>query len=280
MAKNCCVCKRKLGFFESGFEIDSRAPGHVLCGDCNTKRLDLRVAKSEEDAQTKLAHFALLLDDPGTPAPVVESLRRFSNQGLTSMNAQMEKKKKKLAMVEGSVHTFDTSVKALGLEYDTSVYVFPDKIRIFRSGRLSGLPEENTIYFRDVTSVVSGDLNGIAWITFVIPGAGSVIGGRQNAVAVGGGAITLTQTVTIPYNDPGAIVFARNEEHVAKREYQVIKEYYDSFKSIEHPQVMTVNAVQQDSAVDKLKKLKELKDMGILSDEEYEEKRRKLLAEI
>ena len=43
---------------------------------------------------------------------------------------------------------------------------------------------------------------------------------------------------------------------------------------------MNNDSTSKESSIDKLKKLKELHDMGIINDDEYSEKKNKLLSEI
>ena len=63
--------------------------------------------------------------------------------------------------------------------------------------------------------------------------------------------------------------------------YQKHKLFYTTqeFKNNHTPNVVN-NVVQEESAIEKLKKLKEIYDLNIITEEEYEEKRNKLLQEI
>ena len=58
-----------------------------------------------------------------------------------------------------------------------------------------------------------------------------------------------------------------------------IQEIYQEFKNNHTPSAVN-NVVQGESAIEKLKKLKEIYDLNIITEEEYEEKRNKLLQEI
>ena len=60
---------------------------------------------------------------------------------------------------------------------------------------------------------------------------------------------------------------------------KIIQEIYHEFKNNHTPSAVN-NVVQGESAIEKLKKLKEIYDLNIITEEEYEEKRNKLLQEI
>ncbi len=81
-----------------------------------------------------------------------------------------------------------------------------------------------------------------------------------------------------PFDDEYSIIF-RKDNAQAEKYIQRIKEIYQEFKNNHTPNVVN-NVVQEESAIEKLKKLKEIYDLNIITEEEYEEKRNKLLQEI
>lgn len=174
-------------------------------------------------------------------------------------------------------YSFATEMRTLMEAYKSVVRVSKNKVVVRREGKTS-LPAETTIYFRDATAVSWGNSVGRSWISFTVPGATSL--GRSAVVTSSNKIAVGFSGPNIPYEDSFSIVFGMRQENEAKKHFHAIKKMFDEYKegSINTPISMTT--VQQDSAVDKLKKLKELKDLGVLSDAEYEEKRRKLLSEI
>ncbi len=66
-----------------------------------------------------------------------------------------------------------------------------------------------------------------------------------------------------------------SEEWHLKKPEELVTRFAPAGKTIEHPP-----AKVEEDALEKLKKLKELYDMGAITEEEYEEKRKKLLEKI
>ena len=174
---------------------------------------------------------------------------------------------------------FCTSMRILTAHYESNVSVYDDKVVIERTGKTGGLPSDSTIYFRDATAVSWGEAVGRSWITFSVPGV--VTRAQQVVTAVRPGQIAFAPGPYIPYDDPFSVVFGLREEYESENNYQKIKKLFDAYKAKAAEQSAVSNTmIYQDSVMDKLRKLKELKDMGILNGEEYEEKRVKLLSEI
>lgn len=173
-------------------------------------------------------------------------------------------------------YSFATEMRTLMEAYKSKVCVSKNKVVVKREGKTS-LPAETTIYFKDATAVSWGTAVGRSWISFTVPGATSL---GRNAVITSNKVAVGFSGPHIPYDDSFSIVFGMRQENEARKHFNAIKKIFDEYKdrSIDSP--VSVTTIQQDSAMDKLKKLKELKEMGILSDAEYEEKRQKLLTEI
>ena len=81
-----------------------------------------------------------------------------------------------------------------------------------------------------------------------------------------------------PFDDEYSIIF-RKDNAQAEKYIRRIQEIYQEFKNNHTPSAVN-NVVQGESAIEKLKKLKEIYDLNIITEEEYEEKRNKLLQEI
>jgi len=67
-----------------------------------------------------------------------------------------------------------------------------------------------------------------------------------------------------------------SEEWHLKKPEELVTRFAPAGKTIEHPPAK----VEKEDPLEKLKKLKELYDMGVITPEEYEEKRKKLLEQI
>ena len=81
-----------------------------------------------------------------------------------------------------------------------------------------------------------------------------------------------------PFDDEYSMIF-RKDNAQAEKYIRRIQEIYQEFKNNHTPSAVN-NVVQGESAIEKLKKLKEIYDLNIITEEEYEEKRNKLLQEI
>ena len=176
-------------------------------------------------------------------------------------------------------YKFSTKMRILTASYETIVSVYEDRVVIKRIGRTGGLPSDSTISFRDATAISWGNAVGRSWITFTIPG--TVTRGAQYVTTVRPGQFAFSGPY-IPYEDPFSIVFGLYEVENAEYYFRKIKKLFDTYKTNTATEQNTVSntTIYQDGVMDKLRKLKELKDLDILNEEEYEEKRIKLLSEI
>jgi len=182
----------------------------------------------------------------------------------------------KQCSLESEEYSFSTEMRTLMEAYKSKVSVSKNKVVVKREGRTS-LPAETTIYFKDATAVSWGATVGRSWISFTVPGATSL---GRNAVVTSNKVAVGFSGPYVPYDDSFSVVFGMKQENEARKHFNVIKKMFDEYKDRSVDAPVTMTAIQQESAVDKLRKLKELKDLGILNDREYEEKRQKLLAEI
>lgn len=176
-------------------------------------------------------------------------------------------------------------------KYEWTLKLFENRVEIVRNGRIrvGGPAKENTIYFDDVTSVVYGTLDIIggyidSWIVFIVPGAQSTNGTMSTANITGNfslSSMTTANVATDPQWENTHAVIRRDKKgkETLKPSFEIIREQYNKYKQGQRKTVV-LQSTNPESAYDKLKKLKELQEMGIISSEEYEEKRKILLADL
>lgn len=283
MAKQCCVCMKKLGFFNSGGELDNRAPGNMLCDECFSHKLKLQTAQDENDLSEKMLAFRNRANHSKISPHITEIIDSLEKQAWDLLDRKQKvQEQKQIARLDRfngvePEYEFTSEMHTLIQHYTTCVYVFKDSVMINRVGTLNGLPSDITLYYRDITAIQLGSMSGRPRITFTVPG-----------MSIGSNALSapVTKSVSIAsanvdhYTDPCSIVFGLNEVGEAQKCCDIIKRYFHNYKANEQTTKLGAMVPQYDGPVDKLKKLKDLKDMGILSDAEYEEKRQKLLSEI
>jgi len=144
---------------------------------------------------------------------------------------------------------------------NSTLCVYPDYITLKHSGLLNALSKngakgEKRILYTAITAIEYKKATTIApgFIQFSISGADRG-GGNLSAAA-----------------DENTIMFDATKNQLT----QQIVDYIENRRiEISKPQVAQV--VQQSSALDELKKLKELLDMGIISQEEFDAKKKQLL---
>lgn len=71
MANQCCVCKCKLGFFDSAYKIVEDCDDYLLCEYCYEEMQGIKDAPSVEYYQKKRSHFNRLTQDPVTPRSII-----------------------------------------------------------------------------------------------------------------------------------------------------------------------------------------------------------------
>lgn len=136
--------------------------------------------------------------------------------------------------------------------------VYEDRIVITHSGVLNffamGMKGDKTIYYSDLTAV---QFKKAGWVAGHIQF--SLLGGRES---VGG--------VFAASGDENTITINSNENEIAEKMVAYIQE---KIKEARQPKV----AVAATSAADELKKFKELLDMGVITQEEFDTKKKQLL---
>ncbi len=179
------------------------------------------------------------------------------------------------------LHSFSTNTHLIGSKYLTEVFVYSDRIVITRTGK-TVLAKEMTISFDDITAITpGGPVWGNSWISFSVPGVQKV---HQNTVMIGKpnrqGQVAFSGDAR-PFMDPCSVVYEKGQQEQALEDYRVINDIYMKYKTaMRDKHAGNVSAIMQESSLDQLKKLKELYDLGIINDAEYNEKREKLLQQI
>lgn len=171
------------------------------------------------------------------------------------------------------IHHFSTKITILQGSYSTNVKVYEDHVDLTREGR-TGLPKQLTIFYDNATSVFYGKYVR-PYICFTVPGG---LPNNQVVTAIRPGEAVFSTGAQLSYTDPFTIIGGMHEN--LEPHYKIIKNVFDEYKKNASNTPVVNQSIVQENALDKLKKLKELFDMGILSEAEYEEKKGKLLSEI
>jgi uncharacterized membrane protein len=140
-----------------------------------------------------------------------------------------------------------------------SVVVEGGTVKIVKKGGVFAAPREKTIPIRHISSVeIKKPGMAVGFIQFSLAGGRA----RDSSFTLTGGAYGAVQ-------DENSVVFQGQEQY---RTALKIKEYVETF---EEPQ--TARSAEPVSTADEIRKLKTLLDEGILTDEEFEAQKRKLL---
>ena len=161
-------------------------------------------------------------------------------------------------------------------KFSSHVEVYQNRVQIERSGRVDSIPQQVTIYFDNISAInYTKDTDYLlSYISFT----GMSQSTAQSIAGVGFGNMMMGSASANPWKDPYGIVFKLNLYEEGKTYYQELVQIFEEYKRSKSDS--SASAGLSESPLDKLKKLKELYDAGIITDSEYEEKRKKLLAEI
>ena len=166
--------------------------------------------------------------------------------------------------------------------YDWLVRVYDNRVVIIRNGVLRpGLQENTTIFFDDVASIKYGQNNGRCGIQFIIPS----LQGTPDPVVMTH-KVGKNNAVSFSAFNESIMLTPDNISYYLEDKGDKLKEYYNQILDIytqyrnEKSKTKSEAAVLQESILDKLKKLKELYDLGVLTDAEYAEKREKMIKEL
>lgn len=167
--------------------------------------------------------------------------------------------------------------------YDWRVEVFEDYLEIHRSGRLrAGLQTKTTIYFQDVTDVQYYTSFNFTWIIFAMPGI------DQSSSVFTTSSVTKNTSVTtglkpaedIPYSNTYAICNYSDKAQTLRKHFEVIHTTYENYRRNQKAETAPAAAQLQDNTYEKLKQLKDLLEIGILTQDEYEQKRKMLIEKL
>ena len=178
---------------------------------------------------------------------------------------------------------FKASHKAMG-GIETDVAVYDDKIELKR--KVSGvialntkLPSETIAYYNELKGInyVKPNLasGNVGWIELVGVSRNQAV---TQTVNVNGSLISNADIVNgmkNPYN----IVFNKNKAEMEDC-YKKIKEAFEKYSVQQKNNQGVTNIILDETALDKIKKLKDLLDMGAISQEEFEKKKNELMKNI
>jgi hypothetical protein len=186
-------------------------------------------------------------------------------------------------MVMEELFRFKALHKAMG-GIETDVFVFDNKIELRRkvSGIISmntKLPTETIAYYKDLTAInfvrPSLSSGNIGWIELVGISRDKNVTSTVDANWKMISNVDTVNGLKNPYN----IAFNKNHREM-EGYYNRIKELFEEFISQNQNVQNITNITNEESALDKIKKLKELLDLGVISQEEFDEKKQKLMDSI
>jgi hypothetical protein len=146
-----------------------------------------------------------------------------------------------------------------------TLYVFDDVIRIEKNAWLLAKKREKSIPIRNITSVEVKEPGPVVvgFIQLSIGGGKS----RDSSFTWTGGAVDAA-------SDENSVLFTWGKEYKIALK---VKAYVEAW-SAKHEQPVTVQAAAPVSVADEIRKLKALLDEGLLTAEEFDQEKRRLLA--
>ena len=183
--------------------------------------------------------------------------------------------------MESMLFCFTALHKPLGGSIKADVSVFENHLTIKRS--VSGLiamntklPSETTVYFNDLSGVNYIKPTGIVGMGWIELSGINATGNVMRTVDVNGkmfNNVDMANAVGNPY----CIVFTKDKENM-EIYYSKIKEAFQNYKNKANRN--PVVTIQEESALDKIKKLQELLVIGAISQAEFDEKKAALLSNV
>lgn len=181
--------------------------------------------------------------------------------------------------------SFNAIHKAMG-GVETEVQVYSDKIELKRKLKgvlavTSKLPNETTVYYKDIASVIynkpSIASSKIGWIELV--GINRNSGGVVETKELKSG-LTISNVNTVnSLNNPYCISFNKNKNEMEDY-YLKIRETFEKYQEDNSSHIVQNVIEDKETALDKIKKLKELLDIGAINEQEYNEKKSELMKNI
>lgn len=177
--------------------------------------------------------------------------------------------------MEEKVFKFISDCGSFRGKMHSEISIYENRIEITRDTKWK-VAKNTVIYFDNITSITHKEGGfGVSeqWISFSVPGVNP---GYIRTADMGTTYIDLGISQA-PWTDENSIIFRKDNSEV-KEYYKKIQEIFGNYKKNNNSS--SIVNVTQESAVDKLKKLKDIFDLGIITESEYREKRDKLLQEI
>ena len=149
-----------------------------------------------------------------------------------------------------------------------SVSVFEDRVVIKREGITAKMTQgffsgDKELMIKDISAIQFREGTNLAngFIKFVIPGEVSHSGGLSDKV-----------------KDENAVMIRKGMfDNKVNEQWLELKEMVQGMINKEKEQTSQVNVVQETSSADELAKFADLKEKGIISEEEFEAKKKELL---
>lgn len=179
--------------------------------------------------------------------------------------------------MSNKIFEFKALHKTLG-SIETDVIVYDDKVEMNRkvTGILATtvkLPTEKTVYFSDLETINYSDPTHISgkmeWIELVSNSHNSRVVRTVEAVGLGG------DIVVSAMNDPCCVFFSKNNKEM-RNCYEKLRSIFNNYCE----NTSNKNESFGESPLDKLKKLKELLDIGAINQEEFDKKKAEILSQI
>lgn len=177
-------------------------------------------------------------------------------------------------MIQEKIFSFISECGVFRGKMHSEVTIYEERIEIVRDTKWKVAPK-TILYYEDITSIVhkkGGFAVGEQWISFSVPG----VNPRYMRTADMGTTYIDLGIDQAPWTDENSIIFRKDNNEVTKY-FEKIQEVYGNYKRNKRNDNIKVT---DESSMDRLRKLKELYDLGILDKTEYEEKRTKLVQDI
>ena len=275
----CANCGRKLGIFDSSNYLPPNTQS--LCKNCY-QLLSSVLSESNDN----LDYFSLnqkMLSDRGLTEQGTDYLLRCIQDRIETIeyeNAKRKKEAEEAALREEenqfqTLEVIESRAKKIG---DGAVYVikgvrgrwisiYPDRVVIDTKVTLGSIITRNatdgekTIYYSDVIGVQF----------------------KESAMTIG---YLQLETASSAMNNKNSNFFSENTftfditviaNETMKQVAEYVKQQVNKVKSGAHPASLNSNHVTEQSPYEELKSLKELLDMGIVTQEEFDAKKKQLL---
>ena len=145
------------------------------------------------------------------------------------------------------------------------LYLYEDHVVISHRGALNalsmGIKGDKTIYYTDITSVqYKKPALAAGYLQFSLPGGKEDRGGVFSALS-----------------DENTITLKAGDGRITAKAEQVLEILNQKIREAKSGAHAAATVVQQTSAADEIKKFKELVDMGVITQEEFDAKKKQLL---